>query len=210
MFGGMAMDFDKDSIHELIKGFTSLEHIELSDIPNIDLYMDQITTFFNDKLDPWKLDEEDKILTKTMINNYTKANILFPPVKKKYSKEHMILLILIYHLKQVLSLNDIHTLLSPIIEKNMIKSSINNANLFSLYEEFINIQKEEMKNFEDNFSKKINILFEKFNPKENDNYSLLIIIIINLIISSSIQKNFAQKLIRYYPDVFKQKKMPNN
>ena len=54
------------------------------DIPNIDLYMDQVTTFMEKELASSKRHEDDKILTKTMINNYAKNNLLPPPVKKKY------------------------------------------------------------------------------------------------------------------------------
>ncbi|NLZ73284.1 MAG: DUF1836 domain-containing protein [Bacteroidales bacterium] len=182
----------------------SLNRIELSDIPNIDLYMDQVTTFFDDQLSPWKLNEEDKILTKTMINNYTKANILFPPIKKKYSKEHMVLLILIYHLKQILSLNEIHTLLSPLIEKIISKDSENTSELYTLYEKFLHIQKEELRAFEDHFSKKIDALFEEDNTQE-DQYSLFLITIMNLIIASNIQKTFAEKLIHEFPNIFTKK-----
>ncbi|KAE9635483.1 DUF1836 domain-containing protein [Defluviitalea raffinosedens] len=197
----MKMDFKNDTLDALLKELSSLDVIELSDIPNIDLYMDQITTFFDDKLGPWKLDKEDKVLTKTMINNYTKADVLFPPVKKKYSKEHIILLILIYHLKQVLSINEIHTLLSPIVKKNMSKTSDTHKNLHSLYEAFIKIQKEEMQGFEERFSDKMKNLFDSFDGEEKDRYALLFMIIMHLVISSSIQKNFAQKLIRQFPDI---------
>lgn len=200
------MDFNKDALDALIKEFSSLDVIELSDIPNIDLYMDQITTFFDDKLGPWKLDEKDKVLTKTMINNYTKADVLFPPIKKKYSKEHIILLVLIYHLKQVISMNEIHTVLSPIIQKNMSKTSEDTHKLHSLYESFLSIQKEEIKIFEENYLNKINDLFEKFNENEKDSYTLLFTILMHLTVSSSIQKLFAQKLIRQFPDIFAQKK----
>ncbi len=61
--------------------------------------------------------QEDKILTKTMINNYAKNHLLPPPEKKKYSKEHMLILIFIYYLKSILSINDIQTLLEPITDK---------------------------------------------------------------------------------------------
>ncbi|NLK21268.1 MAG: DUF1836 domain-containing protein [Epulopiscium sp.] len=193
------MDLNKDILNDFIKDFSSLEGIPLSDIPNIDLYMDQVTTFFDDKLSPWKLDDEDKILTKTMINNYAKADILFPPIKKKYSKEHMVLLILIYHLKQILSLSDIHTLLFPIIQKNMSKDSFD---LYSLYEQFLDIQKDELENLEGNFFKKVDALFEGLETQEDADYPLLLLTVMNLVISSSIQKNLAEKLIYKFKKTF--------
>ena len=198
------MDFNKETLIGLIKEFADLEGIELSDIPNIDLYMDQVTTFFDDKLENWKLEDDDKILTKTMINNYAKADILFPPIKKKYSKEHMVLLIIIYHLKQILSLNDIHTVLSPIIQKK-IQKDFDSNNLFDLYEQFLLIQNNEFKSFEKDFSKTVNELFDKSDIDNGKNYTLLLIIIINLVISSNIRKVFAEKLIRKFPEIFNKK-----
>ncbi|HOA81718.1 MAG TPA: DUF1836 domain-containing protein [Defluviitaleaceae bacterium] len=198
------MDFNKETLIGLIKEFADLEGIELSDIPNIDLYMDQVTTFFDDKLENWKLEDDDKILTKTMINNYAKADILFPPIKKKYSKEHMVLLIIIYHLKQILSLNDIHTVLSPIIQKK-IQKDFDSNNLFDLYEQFLLIQNNEFKSFEEDFSKTVNELFDKSDIDDGKNYTLLLIITINLVISSNIRKVFAEKLIRKFPEIFNKK-----
>jgi hypothetical protein len=60
---------------------------------------------------------DDKVMTKTMINNYAKNNLLPPPIKKKYSKEHVIMLIFIYYYKGILSINDIQKLFTPITEK---------------------------------------------------------------------------------------------
>ena len=80
-------------------------------IPEIDLYMDQLTTFMDDKLAPCKRAEGEKILTKTMINNYSKDKLLPASVNKKYSQAHMMLLVLIYHLKSTLSMSDIQQLL---------------------------------------------------------------------------------------------------
>ena len=90
------------------------ETIELSDIPNIDLYMDQVTTFMEESLKSYKRYPVDKVLTKTMINNYAKAKLFPSPLKKKYTKNHLMLLVIIYHLKSILSINDINKLLKPI------------------------------------------------------------------------------------------------
>ena len=95
----------------------SSDVIEIEDIPNIDLYMDQVTTFMDKGLAQYKRNEQDKILTKTMINNYTKAKIFPPPVKKKYSRAHLMLLIMIYHLKSILSIKDIGVLFQSALEE---------------------------------------------------------------------------------------------
>lgn len=95
---------------------SKLNIIDEADIPSIDLYMDQVTTFMDKHLKNNKRFDDDKILTKTMINNYAKNDLLPPPSKKRYSKEHVILLTFIYYFKSILSINDIKTILGPITD----------------------------------------------------------------------------------------------
>ena len=114
--------------------------IEIEDIPNIDLYMDQVTTFMDKCLAQYKRYDEDKVLTKTMINNYTKAKIFPAPVKKKYSRTHLMLLIMIYHLKSVLSIKDIGILFqSALSEPNKLKQE---RMIESIYRGFVFLQKQ--------------------------------------------------------------------
>ena len=107
----------KDFLSELLKQLKSIDYIKPEDIPNIDLYMDQVTTFMDEQLAASKRYESDKILTKTMINNYAKNNLLPSPVKKKYSKEHIYILTFIYYFKNILSISDIQKMLNPLTEK---------------------------------------------------------------------------------------------
>ena len=113
----MTLD-NEDVLNSILASLNRIENIKLEDIPNIDLYMDQLTTFMEEKLrKTTRYPNEDKVLTKTMINNYAKNDLLPPPVRKKYSKDHLILLIFIYYFKNILSINDIQTLLSPVKER---------------------------------------------------------------------------------------------
>ena len=117
----------KDMLNSILTSISKIDYVKPEDIPNIDLYMDQVTTFMEAQLSSTKRYPEDKILTKTMINNYAKNNLLPPPVKKKYSREHVLLLIFIYYFKNILSIKDIETLLAPVTEENF-----NNGEDFSL------------------------------------------------------------------------------
>ena len=103
-------------IEEVFKRYSDGSYIKASMLPDLDLYVDQITTFLTRHLAKTIRFEDDKIMTKTMINNYTKNNLLPSPNKKRYSKQHLILLIYIYYLKNMLSINDIQTLLEPLID----------------------------------------------------------------------------------------------
>ena len=88
---------EKDLLNSILDSLSRIDYIKPEELPNIDLYMDQVTTFMDDQLSISKRRPDDKVLTKTMINNYAKNNLLPPPVKKKYSKEHLLALIFIYY-----------------------------------------------------------------------------------------------------------------
>ena len=107
----------EDLLKSILDSFSHLDYIKAEDIPNIDLYMDQVTTFMSGHLEGSKRYEQDKVLTKTMINNYAKNHLLPPPSKKKYSKEHLLVMIFIYYFKDFLSFSDIQAILSPLNER---------------------------------------------------------------------------------------------
>ena len=92
----------KDMLNSILESLSRIDYIHADDIPNIDLYMDQVTSFMEDHLQKTKRNPEDKVLTKTMINNYAKNNLLPPPAKKKYSKDHVLTLLFIYYFKSIL------------------------------------------------------------------------------------------------------------
>lgn len=123
------------ALNLILKEFTELDYVHPEDIPNIDLYVDQVTTFIESQLSSMKRNEDEKILTKTMINNYTKNHVLPSPDKKKYSRDHVLMLILIYYLKSFLSIKDIQTLLEPVTEKYFGTES--DLSFYELYEELV-------------------------------------------------------------------------
>lgn len=107
----------KELMGGILKDMSALNYIKPGDVPNINLYMDQVTTFMYEHLHDTKRTTDDKVLTKTMINNYAKNNLLPSPVKKKYSKEHIYILTFIYYFKNILSISDIQKMLNPLTEK---------------------------------------------------------------------------------------------
>ena len=96
------MKTNEERLQGLFAYLNSQTHVQPEEIPNIDLYMDQVTTFMEEHLKNTRRYEEDKVLTKTMINNYAKNNLLPPPVKEIF-QEHMLMLIFIYYFKSLLS-----------------------------------------------------------------------------------------------------------
>ena len=134
------MNTFNEMVEKIAAQVRSSNIIEIEDIPNIDLYMDQVTTFMDKCLAQYKRYDDDKVLTKTMINNYTKAKIFPAPVKKKYSRTHLMLLIMIYHLKSILSIKDIGILFqSALSEQNKLKQE---RMIESIYSGFVSLQKQ--------------------------------------------------------------------
>lgn len=139
-----------DLIQKIIKNLDSPNYVEPDNIPNIDLYMDQVTTFMNKYLDGCKRTPEDKILTKTMINNYAKNDLLPSPDKKKYSKDHIIILIFIYYLKGFLSINDIQSIIKPLIDGHF--NNDDNTSLLNIYSTIFSLEKGQLENWKEELS----------------------------------------------------------
>lgn len=137
------MKTNEERLKNLMEYLGQLSHVKTDEIPDIDLYMDQVTTFMESHLKDTRHCPEDKVLTKTMINNYAKNNLLPPPVKKKYSKEHMLMLIFIYYFKSLLSFHDIETLFKPITDRHF-SSQTSDFSLEDIYNEVFTLETEAM------------------------------------------------------------------
>lgn len=165
------MDNDmKRTIVDLLEKLKTISYVKPEVIPNIELYMDQVTSFIEGQLADSKRRTDDKLLTKTMINNYTKNDLLPPPVKKKYSKEHVLSLIFIYYFKNILSINDIRTILGPITDKYF--GNKDGSNMEDVYNEVFRLEKEESMKVLKDFSKKYGTAKKAFAdfPEEDRQY----------------------------------------
>ena len=132
----------KKTYTKLMEEIMSQPSIKPEEIPNIDVYMDQLTTFMDEHLRAYTRNpERDKVLTKTMINNYTKNKLLPPPHKKKYSPEHLILLIYIFYLKRNFSIEDIRSFITPL--KRLMEEENGNIPLKDVYAESLLWSEEE-------------------------------------------------------------------
>ena len=133
--------------------------------------MDQVTSFMDEHLEKSKRYPEDKVLTKTMINNYAKNDLLPPPIKKKYTREHMLLLIYIYYFKNMLSFNDIASLFAPITEDHFMDSS--GLSLQDIYEQIFSLEKEQMKRLKEDLIRKYRNVQDMFPDQDEEDRSYL-------------------------------------
>ena len=195
------MNFNANDVMKAIsESLETLDYIHSDDIPAIELYMDQVTTFMDDQLKSTKRYGDDKILTKTMINNYVKNNLLPPPVKKKYSKNHVLILIFIYYFKNILSIKDIESILTPIISENF--DSDDSDELNNLYKKICALEKCQMEPFMEELSMHYRKAEELFPDKEyDDEYTRLFAFICSLSFDVYMKKLLIEKLVdTFYTD----------
>jgi hypothetical protein len=187
------MSRDFFSIEEALRAIKRLDFINPDDIPSIELYMDQVTTFMEKRLEGNKRNDEDKIMTKTMINNYTKNNLLPPPNKKRYSKEHIVLLIYIYYLKNLLSINDIQTLLLPMID-DYYDTGKKKPSVTGIYKVIFDFEKEHFGEITDSIKRILDEADTIF-PKDEDDYLYRMCTIAMLSLDVYVKKKFIEQLI---------------
>lgn len=198
------MELNEMDLKHLVAELSLTQDISLSDIPDIDLYMEQLTSFMESRLGNHKRDEQDKILTKTMINNYTKAGLVMPPVKKKYNQRHIILLILIYYLKNILSIHDIKSLFEPVLN-NIATPEDDLISLEDIYSTFLDVKNTELASFSESMVEESNIIREKTEliAKDGKNIASQFLIVIILVAQANAHKKLAEKIIDKY---FRQEK----
>ena len=201
------MTIDKnDLLNSILASLSRIDYVKTSDIPNIDLYMDQVTSFMERQLKSTKRYDEDKILTKTMINNYAKNDLLPPPNKKKYSKEHLLVLTFIYYFKNILSMKDIEMLLGPITEKYF--ESDGDINVSRVYDEVCAFEMERTKILQKDIEVMYQNSMETFAdaPEEDRDALRMFSFICSLSLDVYVKKLLIEKLIDTMPEPEKDSK----
>ena len=184
-----------DMLKSIFDTFSGLDYIRPEDIPNIDLYMDQVTTFMEEHLKKTRRHPGDKILTKTMINNYAKNDLLPPPTKKKYSREHMLVLIFIYYFKNLLSITDIQALLKPLTEKYFKNDK--DFGMEEVYKEVFSLEKGELEKLQKDMEEKYAVSKETFKgaQEEDREFLQLFSFICILAFDTYMKKTLIEKLV---------------
>ena len=183
---------DKKWLENQVKNLNLEKNIELQDIPEIDLYMDQLITLFENKLSYSKRSAEDKLLTKTMINNYTKDKVIMPAVKKKYTRDHIILMVLLYQFKSIISIGDIKELFSIIKEEEHVDSD----KLVALFEAYQRCKEKEIDYFNLGIEKRIEEVHEQMKKINSTDESIeTVLLVFTLLEQAHYHKRLAEKII---------------
>lgn len=166
------MKVESDRVLEsIMESLSQMEYIKASAIPNIDLYMDQVLTFMNSHLENAKRYESDKVMTKTMINNYAKNHLLPAPEKKKYTKEHILVLMFIYYFKNILSIGDIQSILNPLTERYF--ANARDLDLEKIYEEVFSLEKGQIGQLKESISGDYERAMETFTEEAEEDREFL-------------------------------------
>ena len=196
------MTINIEDLLNSIKGSVDrIEYIKAMDIPDIGLYMDQVTTFMDAHLkNTTREPATDKILTKTIINNYAKNDLLPPPSKKKYSRDHVLLLIFIYYYKGILSISDIQELLQPITERYFANGK--EFDLARVYEEVFSLEREQKDVLKADVEGKFQIAQKTFEdaPEEDREFLKIFSFICMLSFDVYVKKLLIEKMIDGFTD----------
>jgi len=152
----------------MLNDISKLSYESKEKIPSIPLYMDQLLVFIDEYFKEFKRNDKEKILTKTMVNNYVKAKLVKAPHKKKYDKQQIKKLMMVYKMKNILSINDTKKYFS-------INEGID---IDKMFEDFIKCDEETLKNID---------LAETKEEKKD--------MIFKLVIEADIKKRIAEMLL---------------
>ncbi|ANU24895.1 hypothetical protein BCM40_14255 [Planococcus donghaensis] len=161
------------------------------DIPKIDLYVDQVIQLFESNFAETKRHPDEKILTKTMINNYAKGKLFYPIQNKKYSRNHIMLISLIYQMKSALSINDVKQVLEGINEKAEQKE----LDLEQFYQSYLNLQQNNIAFFENGLTQQVKETAEQVSDVENSEELERVLLIASLVHTSNLYRRAAEKLV---------------
>ena len=112
-------------ISEIKKELVAFHCPRWDELPEFDIYMDQVIYYLNDHLAVLNVAESDKEITASMINNYVKNSIVKAPIRKHYKRYHLAFLIVVTILKRVYSLSEISQMIA--IQTAMKRSDLKTA-----------------------------------------------------------------------------------
>lgn len=183
----------------LVKDAVNDADLRPEEIPSIDLYMDQITSLVADKLKSGSERFHDRVLTKTMINNYSKDGLISPIKGKKYNKEQILQMLLVYSMKNTLSIGEI----GRVLQNVYMGKNYGEEMLQSVYLRFLDIkelERSEIWGMIGDFTERCEFDLEK----DEDFFTFLL----GLAAWSSYLKNVVQALLEArYPEDIKAEKV---
>lgn len=187
------MDTINKSLENWLNDLNNFSFKSFEQLPDLELYMDQVVTFLEKQLYVFQTSTMDKQITPSMINNYVKGEVLPAPVSKKYSKEHLALIEEICTLKQVLSIAEV---------KQILDKSYSDQDKSTSFNHFNELNSEKTSNV-------VSEAFKLLNDVDDNDYSKLNDIALEFAITANCYINIAKRILylsRAYERIEEQEK----
>ncbi|WP_085991415.1 DUF1836 domain-containing protein [Oceanobacillus senegalensis] len=180
-----------ENLRELMKELNLDTHLTVDEIPDLDLYMDQVIQLFENKYATTKRNENEKILTKTMINNYAKGKLFFPVKNKKYAKEHIMLISMIYQMKSTLSINDIKQTLARL----NLKITEQGFELEDLYKSYVAMNERNVNRFYKDSNQMDQEINDEIPDEKDSQYIKQLLLVASFAHMSNVYRKAAEKIV---------------
>lgn len=183
---------NEQELDRLLADAVNDSNLHSNEIPSLDLYLDQILSLVSEKQKQGSERFSQRILTKTMVNNYSKDGLIKPVSGKKYTKEHIIQMLIVYMLKNTFSINEIKRLIKGVY----LDREFDSESLVRCYDRFMSI-KDGQKAESSDIAKEI-FVNNSLNINNGEDYFVAVMSIASL---SAYLSDIARSLLEaVYPD----------
>ena len=183
------MDNIKKTLEVWLNELNAFSFKKYEELPDIELYMDQVVTFLEKQIKIFQNSSLDKQITSSMINNYVKGEVVAAPIAKKYNREHLAAIEEVITLKQVLSIAEVKQVLNERYKDNPEKGEIFNS--------FNELQTEKITSI-------VNEAFKHLNDIDDNDTKALIDLALDFSLSAVAYINIAKKILfltRVYDEI---------
>ena len=174
------MDNIKKTLEVWLNELNNFSFKKYEELPDIELYMDQVVTFLEKQIKIFQNSSLDKQITSSMINNYVKGEVVSAPIAKKYNREHLAAIEEVITLKQVLSIAEVKQVLNERYKDNPEKGEIFNS--------FNELQTEKITSI-------VNEAFKHLNDIDDNDTKALIDLALDFSLSAVAYINIAKKIL---------------
>ena len=173
--------------------------IMTQDLPEMDLYIDQVSTVFRKFMD--KLDDSlaEKYVTRPMINNYAKRGLIARPEGKRYTKDHMVMIAMVFYLRSIFKMEDISKIMKPLIDNysSEYDDTISPELVYALAQE---ATENRLQEFLSGIDESVSVIKREMEDTDiaDDQSMEVLILILTLAMRAEIEKYLAERLMKAY------------
>lgn len=173
--------------------------ITTRELPDMDLYIDQVSTVFQKFLDKLDGNLADKYVTKPMINNYAKRGLIARPDGKRYTKDHMVMIAMVIYLRSIFKMEDISKIMKPLIDNysSEYEDTISPELVYALAQEATENCRQE---FLSGIDESVSVIKNKIEDTDlaDDQSMEVLVLILTLAMRAEMEKYLADRLMKVY------------